>query len=199
MALVKAAEWREAVQQHKDELGNLLEEMAKDTHILGWTGATICTNSGAEWKRGYEQRETDEVSPRQARRKVVKSPHCPNRHYGSLILLGLCQSLCSSERQQHTHHSRYTSVMIQGVAHHHSLQMIKSTYCKCCISSTNSLSVTSSTTNYECCVHIFQPQIESNRPAKRSMTYLNTHGYHLRIPVRIGLSKHLWLRRSQML
>ena len=132
--------------------------------------------------------------------RLLTSPHCPNRHYGSLILLGLSQSLCSSGRQQHAHHSRYTSVMIQGVAHHHSLQkMTKSTYCKCCISLTNSLSVTSSTMNYECCVHIFQPQIKSNRPAKRSMTYLNTHGYHLRIPVRIGLSKQLWLRRSQML
>ena len=40
-------------------------------HVLGWTGATICTNSGAEWKRGYKQRETDKVSPRQARRKVA--------------------------------------------------------------------------------------------------------------------------------
>ena len=35
MALLRAAEWREAVQQHKDELGNLLEEMARDTHVFG--------------------------------------------------------------------------------------------------------------------------------------------------------------------
>ena len=35
MALLRAAEWREAVQQHKDELSNLLEEMAKDTHVFG--------------------------------------------------------------------------------------------------------------------------------------------------------------------
>ena len=31
MALLRAAEWREAVHQHKDELSNLLEEMAWDT------------------------------------------------------------------------------------------------------------------------------------------------------------------------
>lgn len=35
MALLRAAEWREAVQQHEDELSNLLEEMAKDTVTFG--------------------------------------------------------------------------------------------------------------------------------------------------------------------
>ena len=52
-------EWREAVHQHKDELSNLLEEMARDSVTFLDELELVCTNSGAEWKRSSEQREKD--------------------------------------------------------------------------------------------------------------------------------------------
>ena len=70
MALLRAAEWREAVQQHKDELSNLLEEMAKDYHVeLELQSAQIAELS--EREEVNKGKNIDEVSPRQARRKVA--------------------------------------------------------------------------------------------------------------------------------
>ena len=73
MALLRAAEWREAVQQHKAELGNLLEEMARDTVTfldeLELQSAQIAELSEREGVN--KGKKIDEVSPRQARQKVA--------------------------------------------------------------------------------------------------------------------------------
>ena len=118
MALLRAAEWREAVQQHKDELSNLLEEMAKDTVMLDELELQSAQIAELSEREGMNKGKQMKSHPTKLVGRLLTSLHCPNRHYGSLIL----QSLCSSERQQHAHHSQYTSVMIQGVAHQQKLQ-----------------------------------------------------------------------------
>ena len=74
MALLRAEEWREKVEQHKIEISSLLEEMAQDvltfTDELDLQAAQI--NELSERQDSVNKgRKIDEVSPRQARRKVA--------------------------------------------------------------------------------------------------------------------------------